>query len=468
MVDVLALWTRAPKFRRLLALGAGFFVIVAAALCWPYMRTTQHLVAARQAMREGELVAALVALEKAKAIQPDRAEVQYLLAVALRRAGRLQEYEAPLERAAELGWPEEDIRRQRLLAQAQRGDVPAVRAQLMALMTRGASDEVAEEIYEAMAKGYMISYALLDARLCLDFWLTWRPGTPQARVMRACIFEQTGEWDKAVADYRAALEHHPKHREARVRLGQAFLQLKDYAEAKAEFQARLADAPDDIEALQGLAQCERQLGDMDVAKACVERILAAELNPTQRGMAMAELGRILLNQGKTAEALEVLNRARELVPMDSMVHQALGTALARTGQTQKAQYHMDRFRHIRKQFDRMTGITRRLIDKPNSAELRYEAGAILMEQGMKKDAADWLLSALKCDPRHRKTHELLAEYYAELGDQQSAGFHRLMAAEAAKAEAAKVERVFAAKGATLAKGPTESKPSVSAKSSAPK
>ena len=84
--------------------------------------------------------------------------------------------------------------------------------------------------------------------------------------------------------------------------------------------------------------------------------------------------------------------------------------------------------HLRAQFDRATEITRRLISDPSNAELRCEAGAIMMDAGLKKEGADWLNTALKCDPNHSQTHELLASYYAEIGNHSLAGRHRLLAA----------------------------------------
>ncbi len=64
------------------------------------------------------------------------------------------------------------------------------------------------------------------------------------------------------------------------------------------------------------------------------------------------------------------------------------------------------------------------------ADLRCEAGSIFIAQGLRKEGADWLLTALRCDPSHRKTHELLAQYHAEAGNQSLAAHHRLMAAQA--------------------------------------
>jgi tetratricopeptide (TPR) repeat protein len=302
----------------------------------------------------------------------------------------------------------------------------------MEAIDRGVPDDVAEEIYEAVAKGHMAAYRLRDAWMCLDVWLQWRPNAPHARMMRASIFEQTGDLDQAVADYRAVIEIWPEHRDAQIRLGQVLLRMRAYQEAREVFQARVEAVPDDAEALLGLAQSERWLGNDSEAKRRAEAAMALGLSPYHQGLALEELGRALLKEGKHEEAIAALTKALTLAPGEGLIHHALGMALARAGRTDEARAHQERLRHIQAEYDRMTQITRNLMDHPLSADLRCEAGAILMDQGLKKEGADWLLTALRCDPSHRNSHQLLAEYYAEAGNQSLAAHHRLLAAQPSK------------------------------------
>jgi len=418
--------------RRVLLLGAAVAALVVAAIAaiGPRLPMARHLRAAREALGRGDMLAALRSLETADRLRPGRAEVQYLLAVAKRRAGRIDESAVHLQRAQDLGWPSADVQRQRWLATAQGGDVPAVKRELMEAIERGVPDDVAEEIYEAVAKGHMAAYRLRDAWMCLDVWLQWRPDAPHARMMRASIFEQTGDLDQAVDDYRAVLETWPEHRDAQIRLGQVLLRKRAYDEARDVFHARVDVAPEDAEALLGLAQSERWLGNDAEAKRLAEAAMALGLSPRHQGLALEELGRALLKEGKHEEAIAALTQATALAPGEGLIHHALGMALARAGRTEEALAHQERLRRIQAEYDRMTQITRNLMDRPLSAELRCEAGSILTEQGLKKEGADWLLTALCCDPSHRKSHQLLAEYYAEAGNQSQAAHHRLMAAQA--------------------------------------
>ena len=39
----------------------------------------------------------------------------------------------------------------------------------------------------------------------------------------------------------------------------------------------------------------------------------------------------------------------------------------------------------------------------------------------------WLASALKIDPKHRPTHQVLADHFQQRGNAQAAAFHRKLA-----------------------------------------
>ncbi len=415
---------------RRLVWGLGVLgIVVASAFGWPWARVTRMLTAARHALSSGDPSAARESLAAAERIQPNRAEVQYLAAVASRRADRLEPFESHLQRAEALGWSEEDVVRQRRLAAAQSGDVAAVQQPLTEAIERGAPDDVAEEIYEAFAKGHLAAYRLREAWICLDAWLQWKPQAPQARLMRAYLYEQMNNWRAAADDYQAALDQLPNSGEARVKLAWALFTQNLVEEARDHYRARLEAAPDDPEALVGLVRCEAKLGNSEAARHYAEAALPADLAPYSRGIVLGELGRLLLVEGKTGEALAALEQAAALAPGETQVHSALATALALAGQAERSKRHQERARQIRDEYDRVTEIGRKLVERPDDADLRYETGVILIRQGLLDEGVRWLRSALACDPNHRKTHAALAQYYAEIGDRRRAAEHRLKAAE---------------------------------------
>ncbi|MCY2992284.1 MAG: tetratricopeptide repeat protein [Planctomycetota bacterium] len=404
---------------------------------WPWARTTHCLNVARQALERGDPRAALLPLQEAEHLQPQRAEVQYLRAVALRRAGRFDECRDRLQRAKTLQWPASDIERQEWLAVAQSGDVDAVRDRLLAIIDRGTPDDVAEEIYEALARGYSTAYRLRDAWQCLYMWQQWRPDAPQARLARAYIYEQLDQIPAAVQDYRAALERLPQDRETHLKLAELLLGQGSTEEAETHFRACLASPSDVAEAVVaaaflGVARCSLATGHAAEARRCLEAALALHLNAKQQGVVLAEMGRLMLQEGQADEALHNLQQAVQLAPAEISIHRTLAAALTRAGQTQQAKLEYDRAREIEAGLDRVGDIQRALIEKPNDAELRCEAGKILLDQGLAANGVGWLLTALKYDPNHRHSHQLLAEYYATAGNQTLAAHHRLLAANASQ------------------------------------
>ena len=158
--------------------GLPVMVVVIAACLWPWSRVTHHLNTAREALERGEPVAALVSLQAAEKIQPHRAEVQYLLAVAYRRAGQFDAFRRCLQRAADLNWPAEELERQNWQAVAQAGDVDAVRDRLMETIDHGPADQVAEEIYEAIARA---TWLLTASAMLGDAWTCGWGGDPMPR-----------------------------------------------------------------------------------------------------------------------------------------------------------------------------------------------------------------------------------------------------------------------------------------------
>ncbi len=408
--------------------------LVAAAILavwgWPWLRVGWHLRAARNALGRGDVAAALAPLHAADRIRSDSAEIQYLLAVAHRRRGDLGEFGDRLRRAAELGSPEEDIQRQRWLASVQVGQVQSLPSRVKEAEARGLPDEMAEEIYEAAARGYLAAHRLRDAWASLGLWLQWRPESPSARFLRGQLYEKLGNPAKAVEDYRAAVASLPADCRVRVKLGQALLQLNQVEEAREEFRASLDLSPYDADALLGMAQCARQLGDDAEARRALQSALAEELSGERRAVALAEVGCILLREKQVQEAIGALDEAAESAPGDPSIHDVLALALAGVGQGERARYHQEQARQLRAQQERMGKIKRALDDAPDNADLRCELGSILIEQGLAKEAADWLRTALDCDPRHRRSHELLGQYYAEAGNRALAAHHRWMAAQA--------------------------------------
>ena len=291
----------------------------------------------------------------------------------------------------------------------------------------GASDDLAEEIYKARARGFLAIYDLQEALLCIDYWLKWRPHARQARMWRAEIWERTALWQNVISEYRAILEHDPQDFDARLKMADALLSEHDAQGALVAYQKCVAARPNDAAALFGVVKCQQRIGEPSDAKSGLLALLKRDLSAMQKGEVLFELGEMALFNQDYQQAIDFLVRAREADPTNRFVYHPLSRAYARLGKTELAEEAKRRGDESTKRISRLSEITNKIVQDPQDPELRYEVGMLFLAEGAGKEGAAWLHTALKCDPGHRKTHAALADYYEGIGDVTTASQHRRMA-----------------------------------------
>jgi len=405
-------------------------VCVTAAFGWRWAVVTWRIHHARAALAGGDVSEALSQLESAERLQPDRAEVLYLLGRACRRNDQMDRVLPYLYRAGEQGWPEKDLRNQRYLTLVQAGRFEDTESYLKEVLRKGTDDGLAEEIYEAQAKGYLKTYRLGDALVCLRYWVQWKPKAVQPRLWLADIWLRLDNHKSAIRELKAALEVDPDHPSANRMLAQSLMALQQIEEAKRHFERCLVIDGNDLAALIGIARCERRLANAAASRGHLNRLLQRTLSTEQRAEVLLELGQMEFVDSRNPQAaITLLIQAERLAPHNHLIHATLANAYRKTGQTALAARHDRKVKDIEASFNRMTEITKQLIRTPGNVELRFEAGMILMKQGLKKAGADWLETVLVYDRRHRETRLALARYYEEIGDKRTAEQHRGSAAD---------------------------------------
>ena len=386
---------------------AGLFLVVIT-IAGPQSWLWWQLSSARKVLVSGKSAIAIPLLNRVVSFAPKNAEAHYLLAVAERRSGHLGRVSSPLERAFQLGWPKEDIERQSLLTIAQDGNVDAIDARLKVIMTQGVSDDAAEEIYEALAIGYLKTYRLKDAWQCLSSWSDWQPRAVFPKFWRADIYRRTDNRSAEEAEYRAILEIDPRHSESRRRLAEVLKDSNRVDEAKQEYERCLAEGVTTPEVLIGLAECHRRLAQGPAAVPLLNRALTLSPTVSERAAILSELGQIDADEGRSREAIYHLEEAARLAPSQASIRYALSQAYAQSGDQARSSELFEQSQRIRAQQERVEEITRQLLQTPNDANLRYEAGKIMMDLGLHDEGADWLRTALKIQPGHQLAREALA------------------------------------------------------------
>ncbi|GFO57785.1 lipoprotein [Geomonas silvestris] len=196
-----------------------------------------------------------------------------------------------------------------------------------------------------------------------------RPSSPDGYLVLASVYQRLKDLPMAIGEANKAIKADPQHVEARLALGGLYLEQKDMAKAQAVYQEALKLHPDSApvqfalgslcdltgkkeEALRRyrsiVAQHENFAPALNnLAYLCADgygnkedalryAISAFRLQPGNAGV-MDTVGYALLRNGKTAEAVKVMERAAQLLPQDPSVQYHLGLAYHQAGDRGKAQ-----------------------------------------------------------------------------------------------------------------------------------
>lgn len=430
---------RIPSRRSIRTVGLFLLAFtVTASVFWRQEYTWYQLTRARHLLANGDIEQTIQVLRRAESVSPNQGEVLYQLGRALRRSGKSTDFADYLKRAERAGWSQSDILAQRMLASIQAGRFEEAEAFTALCFERGCSDELAEEIYDARAKGFFSQYRLDDALLCLNFWIDWRKDSVLPKLIRADLWERCERTQSAIDDYRAILQIDPTHQFARRSLAQLLLTTNTVPEAIAHFNQCIKSDRTDTMAHVGLAECLLRTGKLKDAEKILRELLVAESPPEVRAEILVGLGKVLLLKSEYQEAAGYLEQAVKADPKNRTVYYNLGMAYTRSGRPEEGKSLIDRGKHLNERYVRMSEITRALITEPSDANLRWEAGSILMEQGMKVEGAAWMLTALNCDPQHQRSHADLANYFADAGDFVRSEYHRARSTETSNTNGSQV------------------------------
>ncbi|MGH7140516.1 MAG: tetratricopeptide repeat protein, partial [Pirellulales bacterium] len=421
-------WRRQRRVRaRLLA---AFAVAIGCAVIfplWRHLRLAAGLAAARDLLRTSQVDEAVGSLERMIARWPECGEAEYLLAIACRRSLRLDLALPHLERAAELGWDAKDIDRQRYLTYFQCGDYRRSSKEVLDLLLEDATDDDAEDTYEAVARGYMAGLRLTEAQFMLAKWLEWRPGEARAYLLRAEIAMLDDDHESEIAAYRDLLRFQPRHYEARRRLGEALTKKYADKEALQLLSECVRERPHDVDALLALATWYHRTAQVEQAKKIGRAVLAERPAGRRLAQACSLLGQLAIEAKDYDEAVRNLRLAVEADPGSIAALYALSQSLSRAGHAEEAKVSKERCERVEALDQRLFGLREDILRDPGDPDTRFEIGTILLEQGDTKSGVNWLLSVLFHDPSHVAAHRALAEYYEKIDESATAALHRAKA-----------------------------------------
>jgi tetratricopeptide (TPR) repeat protein len=292
-----------------------------------------EFIRARHLESEGEIDAAVAALRRAAALDPQSAEVHAEMASLFARHNRGEEAMAAAERAlaidpenSEANWvvgminaalarssredkvDAGDDRVTRAIAHlekaaARRSWDPGVDLTLGRLYLQiGAHDKAIVRLSGLVSGGLDVADAALllaeayeranehdRALKALESVTEEDPLYARAQEMKAGLSERRGDFVGAADAYGRALAVNPTAKELRFRRASALIRAGRAAEARQILSAELKDDPRDAQALYLLVQAEQQAGNLDAAEATARRLGEVEPKSLRGALALAHV-----------------------------------------------------------------------------------------------------------------------------------------------------------------------------------
>lgn len=409
------LFNRTIQRRALLSVSVLTIIAIAS---WPRVQIEYSLHHARESLEQRNPQQALESLKALRRLDPDRAEVCFLMARASRRLGQMDDVRRHLIQAAELGWPRELIQREEWLALAQSGQMSQAEPHLGELLQKPMGD--GPEICEAFVEGYFLTYRFHRAMAILDAWQADYPQDPLPHVYRGTYREHLYDWKEARSEFEHALALAPQDVDVRRRLAAVLVNLHEYDQAAEQFRLCLEHRPDDRDLLCEWAQCLQGQAEMDQSRDVLTRVLSGDPRHRQARLAMGQLEHSV---GNSQAALGWLEPLCVETPTDSQARFILAQALATAGRAEEAHPHFEFVAAAQREMQEVSRLLEAVRDQPNDPNLRFEIGIRLLKYDNQSHGAAWLRSALDIDPHHRAAHHALADYYATMGNPDLAAQH---------------------------------------------
>jgi len=265
------------------------------------------------------------------------------------------------------------------------------------------------EAHNALGEALSDLNSLAPARIEFEKALQLAPALPLAHLNLGMVLAQTDELtlaakhlDFAIAKLTASADLARAH----YLRAKVYTDLSQVERAAAELSIAVKLEPEFTEAWSDLGQARKTLQDDIGALSAFER--AVELSPNDP-VALVRLGSELYRQGKLKPAISQLQHADSINPQDQTTLNTLQSALRADGQTAAANDVKARLVEVLRLRDLNTQ------NQLSAARLNSE-GAKLQKEGDLKAAVDKFRQALNLDPDHIGIRVNLAMALVQLGD----------------------------------------------------
>ncbi len=332
-------------------------------------------------------------------------ETAFLRARWKRRLGDLAGVRFYLEKAHKCGVAKQRLEREQWMTLAQSGQMREAGPHFVELVSNPGND--IHEICEAYTAGYARLHQYGDAIKVLDAWLADYPESSYAHLLRGRIFVHLDDIDEAETDLRRAVTLSPNLVDAQFELAESLRESKRPDEAIQHYDKCLSDVLLADRAKIGRGISLKMIGQIDEARAQLRQVAP---DSSDQAEAAYELGHLELDAGDVKSAIEHLQRANKLNPANIKSRYALLQAFQRSGRQEEAAIEKVFVEEALVLSERIQRLRDAIHTKPADAEVRFELGELLFEQGREIEGVSWLQSVLQITPGHAGARRLLEHH----------------------------------------------------------
>jgi len=160
-----------------------------------------------------------------------------------------------------------------------------------------------------------------------------RPDRGRAYNSRGNLWQRKGEYDRAIADYTAAISINPKYSRAYIGRGVAYVEKHDYDRALADYNTAIQLDPKDPVAYNNRGVAWKNKGEYDLAIADYNTAIKLDKNYVS---AYSNRGVALYRKGDNDRALLDYNIALRLAPNDADIYNNRGISFGEKGDFDRA------------------------------------------------------------------------------------------------------------------------------------
>lgn len=333
-------------------------------------------------------------LELARSVWPDSGEVLTVSARVARHLGKFESANRFLDQARDLGAEENQVQVERALLRALSGDLSGVERYLG--MMGAKESPFHREIVSTLTPLYYSTFDMNKANATSKYWIEVDPTNPEAFQWRGLILDRVGARIEAEECLRKAIELDPDRLDVHIYLASRSLRYGDPQAALISLAKAESLNPNHIDLPLLKARALSETGKEEEGRALLVNQVKTDPDPAL----FRELGSIELKMGRNKEALEHMQTALKAFPMDHSLLFRIAQAQDQMGLKEEAAKTRERQKGIEADLDRIKGVTKTIIDRPNDPSPRVEAAKIMEKNGVAVEACRWAMSALRLQPNN--------------------------------------------------------------------